>query len=193
MAQKGCFGPFWTLLGALWHTHMALPDPKNGSNATPGMCPDLFHPCSTLFHQFGTTRSAFGRKRPFLAVLDPVWQPSGTPRWPSLAPKTDPIHYWGCALTCSTLVSLCSTSLEPPDPLLAQKGRFWPKKAVFGRFGPCLAIYLAKMAGTRVVPIGTSQSLPKRSRKHHGLSWKTNFEKAPLTNTLCCARSDCSC
>ena len=48
MAQKGCFWPFWTLLGALWHTRMALPDPQNGSNATPGMCPDLFHPCSTL-------------------------------------------------------------------------------------------------------------------------------------------------
>ena len=88
MAQKGCFWPFWTLLGALWHTHMALPDPQNGSNATPGICPDLFHPCSTLFHQFGTTRSAFGRKRPFLAVLDPVWQPSGTPTWPSLTRET---------------------------------------------------------------------------------------------------------
>ena len=55
---------FWTLLGALWCPWMALPDPQNGSNASPGMCPDLFHPCSTLFHQFGTTRSAFGRKRP---------------------------------------------------------------------------------------------------------------------------------
>ena len=88
MAQKGCFWPFWTLLGALWHTHMALPDPQNGYNATPGMCPALFHPCSTLFHQFGTTRSAFGRKRLFLAVLDPVWQPSGTPTWPSLTRET---------------------------------------------------------------------------------------------------------
>ena len=48
MAQKGCFWPFWILLGALWHTHMALPDPQNCSNASPGMCPDLFHPCSTL-------------------------------------------------------------------------------------------------------------------------------------------------
>ena len=57
-------------LGALWHTQMALPDPQNGSNASPGMCPDLFHPCSTLFHQFGATRSAYGPKRPFLAVLD---------------------------------------------------------------------------------------------------------------------------
>ena len=66
-------------LGALWRPRMVLPDPQNCSNASPGMCPDLFHPCSTLFHQFGATRSAYGRKRPFLAVLDPVWGPSGAP------------------------------------------------------------------------------------------------------------------
>ena len=56
------------------------PDPRNGSNASPGMCPDLFHPCSTLFHQFGATRLAYGPKRPFLAVLDPVW-PYNWPKW----------------------------------------------------------------------------------------------------------------
>ena len=111
-------------MGALWRTHMALPDQRNGFNASPGICPALFHPCSTLFHQFGATRSAYGRKRPFLAVLDPVWQPSGTPRWPSLTRKTVPIHHWGCAVTCSTLVSLCSTSLEPPDPLMLPKRPF---------------------------------------------------------------------
>ena len=81
----------------------------------------------------GATRSAYDRKRPFLAVLD--WGPSGTPRWPSLAPKTIPIHYWGCALTCSTLVSLCSISLEPPDPLMAQKGRFGPFWTLWGPSG----------------------------------------------------------
>ena len=70
MAQTGCFWPFWTFLGALWHTQMALPDPQNCSNSLLGMCPDLFHPCFTLFHQFGATRSAYGPERPFLAVLD---------------------------------------------------------------------------------------------------------------------------
>ena len=59
---------------------MALPDQRNGFNASPGMCPDLFHPCSTLFHQFGATRLAYGPKRPFLAVLDPVW-PYNWPKW----------------------------------------------------------------------------------------------------------------
>ena len=67
-------------MGALWHTQMALPDQRNGFNASPGMCPDLFHPCSTLFHQFGATRLAYGPKRPFLAVLDPVW-PYNWPKW----------------------------------------------------------------------------------------------------------------
>ena len=128
MAQKGCFWPFWTLFGALWHTQMALTDPENCSNASPGMCPDLFHPCSTLFHQFGATRSAYGPKRPFWTL----WGPSGTPIWPSLNRKTVPIHHWGCALTCSTLVPLCSTSLEPPDPLMAEKGRFWLFWTLFG-------------------------------------------------------------
>ena len=80
MAQKGCFWPFWILLGALWHTQMALPGPQNCSNSLLGMCPDLFHPCSTLFHQFGATRLAYGPKRPFLAVLDPVW-PYIWPKW----------------------------------------------------------------------------------------------------------------
>ena len=85
--------------------------------------------------------------------------------------------------------------LVPPlfhfvPPVWSHQTRLWPKKAIFGRFGPCLAIYLAKMAGTRVLPIGTSQSLPKQSRKHHWLSWKSNFEKAPLTNTLCLPGSE---
>ena len=84
-ATRSAYGPkrlflaVLDALGALWRTHMALPDQRNGFNASPGMCPDLFHPCSTLFHQFGATRSAYGRKRPFLAVLDPVWGPSGAP------------------------------------------------------------------------------------------------------------------
>ena len=42
------------------------------------------------------------------------------------------MHHRGCALTCSTLVPLCSTSLEPPDSLMAQKGRFWPFWTLFG-------------------------------------------------------------
>merc|ERR1711884_798402 len=64
-AVFGCFGP---CLGALWRTHMALPDQRNGFNASPGICPALFHPCSTLFHQFGAARLAYGPKRPFLAI-----------------------------------------------------------------------------------------------------------------------------
>ena len=88
IAQNSRFWLFWILLGALWHIQMALPGPQNCSNSSLGMCRDLFHPCFTLFHQFGATRSAYGRKSPVLAVLDPVWQPSGTPTWPSLTRET---------------------------------------------------------------------------------------------------------
>ena len=116
----------------IWRPPMVIIDPGKGPNTSPRVCPNLFQPCSTLFHQFGTTRSAFGRKRPFLAVLDPVWGPSGAPIWPSLTRETVSMHHRGYALPCSTLVPLCSTSLEPPDSLMAQKGRFWPFWTLFG-------------------------------------------------------------
>ena len=123
MARKCCFWPFWTLFGALWHTQMALTDPENCSNASPGMCPDLFHPCSTLFYQFGATIPAYGPKRLFLAVLDPLgalWRPQMV----LLTRKTVPMHHRGCGLTCSTLVPHCSTSLSHQIHL-------WPKKGCF--------------------------------------------------------------
>ena len=70
-------------------------------------------------------KAVFGRFGPFRG-------PSGAPRWPSLTCKTVPMHHRGWALTCSTLVSHCSTSLEPPASLMAQKGRFWPFWTLFG-------------------------------------------------------------
>ena len=73
MLPKRLFLAILDALGALWHTHMALPDPQNCSNASPWMCPDFFHPYSKLFRQFGATRSAYGWKRPFLAVLGALW------------------------------------------------------------------------------------------------------------------------
>ena len=79
----------------------------------------------------GPNRTPKGPKRPFWIL----WELSGTPGWPSLTRKTVPIHHWGCAVTCSTLVSLCSTSLERPDPLMAQKGRFWPFWTLWGPSG----------------------------------------------------------
>merc|ERR1711952_471241 len=107
---------------------MTLPDQRNGFNASPGMCPDLFHPCSTLFHQFGATRLQLwhqnGHFGPFGALLGSYWGPPTAP----LTRETVPMHHRGCALTCSTLVPLCSTSLETPDLLMAPNGDF-------GRFG----------------------------------------------------------
>ena len=121
----------WDPLGALWHTRMAFPDPRNCSNASPGICPDLFHPCSILFHQLGATRSAYGPKKRFWLFWT-LWGPSGTPRWPSLTRETVSMHHQGYARPCSTLVPLCFTSLEPLDPLMAEKGRFWLFWTLFG-------------------------------------------------------------
>ena len=73
-------------------------------------------------------KAVFGRFGPF-------WGPSGAPGWFSLTRKTVPMHHRGCALPCSTLVPLCSTSLEPPDPLMAQKGRFWQFWTLWGPSG----------------------------------------------------------
>ena len=70
------------------------------------------------------------QKQPFRAICGSGGS-RGPPRAP-LIPETVPMHHRGCALTCSTLVPLCSTSLEPPDSLMAQKGRFWPFWTLFG-------------------------------------------------------------
>ena len=123
---------FWTLLGALWCPWMALPDLQNCSNASPGMCPDLIHPYSTLFHQFGATRSAYGPKRLFLAVLDPFGSPLAHPHGPPWPPKR---------FQCNTrnVPWLIPPLFHTVPPVWNHQIRFWPKKAVFGCFGPCLA------------------------------------------------------
>ena len=62
---------FWPL-GAILTAYgapMVTPDQCNASNAPPRICPDLFCPCSILFHQFGATRPAYGPDWPFL----PFW------------------------------------------------------------------------------------------------------------------------
>ena len=117
---------------ALWHTHMAPPDPQNCSNSSLGMCRDLFHPCFTLFHQFGATRSAYGPKRPFWAVLDALGA-----LWHTHMALPEPQN-------CSnSSLGMCPNLFQPLFhfvPLVwSHQIRLWPKKAVFGCFGPCLA------------------------------------------------------
>ena len=119
-------GPFGVLLGPPNGT----PDPRNGSNASLGMCPDLFHLYSTLFRQSGATTPPYGYKMTILGHLGPFWSPFGAPIAP-LTRETVPLHCPGCALTCSTFTLHCSASLEPPDPLMAPK---LPFLAVWGPF-----------------------------------------------------------
>ena len=67
----------------------------------------------------------------FLGSGGPFWRASGTPRWSCLTCKAVPMHHLGCALTFS-LVPDCSTRLEPPDLLMAQKNCSWPFWTLFG-------------------------------------------------------------
>ena len=75
--------------------------------------------------RLGPENAVFGRFGPFFGAL---WHT----QMALPDPQNVPMHHRGCALTCSTLVPLCSTSLEPPDSLMAQKGRFWPFWTLFG-------------------------------------------------------------
>ena len=118
-AVFGCFGP---CLAALWHTQMALPDQRNGSNASPGMCPDLFHPCSTLFHQFGATRLAYGPKWSFCSHMGLLWLRTGGRVWNigGTSQGTSPVMHWnrfwgqGCRCTVGEHWLLKQFSLNHP-------------------------------------------------------------------------------
>ena len=59
MAPSANLGQF----GALWRPPMAIPDPENGPNTSPWMCPALIQPWSTLIHPFVAARVAYGHKR----------------------------------------------------------------------------------------------------------------------------------
>ena len=120
--QNYHLGQFGALLVSFLGPPKDPPDPRNCSNASLGMCPDLFHPCSTRLEPPDPIMAQKGHIWPF----GPFWGPSGTPGWPSLTRETVPMHHRGCALTCSTPVPHCSTRLEPPDLVMAQKGSFWP-------------------------------------------------------------------
>ena len=128
MAPKWPFWAIWGPFGVLLGSPNGTPDPRNGSNASLGMCPDLFHLYSTLFRQSGATTPPYGYKMTILGHLGPFWGPFGAPIAP-LTRETVPLHCPGCALTCSTFTLHCSASSEPPDPLMAPK---LPFLAVWG-------------------------------------------------------------
>ena len=73
--KMAIWGPFGVLLGSPNGT----PDPRNGSNASLGMCPDLFHLYSTLFRQSGATTPPYGYKMTILGHLGPCWGPNSLP------------------------------------------------------------------------------------------------------------------
>ena len=111
----------------------------------------------------------------FLGSGGPFWRASGTPRWSCLTCKAVPMHHLRCALTCS-LVPDCSTRLEPPDLLMAQKNCSWPFWTLFGHIS-------GQNDWNKSGAHWNKSILTKKSQKHHWLSWKTDFKKATLIRT----------
>ena len=133
MDIEGCVGPqnsllwpFWALFSFLWHT-MTLPYTKNYSNILPGLCLNYsnldwhwstrLEPPNPLMVQ----RAIFSSFGPYGALRRPRW-----PTWP-------------------TKLFLCITTdvqgLVPPlfhtvPPDWSHQTNIWPKKNVFGLFGP---------------------------------------------------------
>ena len=79
MAPKLQFWAIWGPSGVLLGPPKGTPDPRNGSNASLGMCPDLFHLYSTLFRQSGATTPPYGYKMTILGHLGPFWGPNSPP------------------------------------------------------------------------------------------------------------------
>ena len=79
MAPKLQFWAIWGPFGILLGPPNGTPDPRNGSNASLGMCPDLFHLYSTLFRQSGATTPPYGYKMTILGHLGPFWGPNSPP------------------------------------------------------------------------------------------------------------------
>ena len=71
MAPKWPFWAIWGPFGVLLEPPNGTPDPRNVSNASLGMCPDLFHLYSTLFRQSGATTPPYGYKMTILGHLGP--------------------------------------------------------------------------------------------------------------------------
>ena len=76
--------------------------------------------------------------RAIFSSFGPYWGPMAPPM-AHLTNKTVPMHHHGCAMTSSTLIPHCSTRLEPPDPLMAKKGRFWPHWTLDALWCPWMA------------------------------------------------------
>ena len=82
--RKGPKRPKTALFGhkRIWWPPKGPPDHRNGSIASPWMCPDLFHLYSTLFRQCGATTLPYGTKIIILGHLGPFWGSIGASHRP---------------------------------------------------------------------------------------------------------------
>ena len=58
---------------------MAIPDPGEGSITSPRVYPNLFQPCSTLFHQFEDPRPTYGHEMAIFGPFEPFLGPMALP------------------------------------------------------------------------------------------------------------------
>ena len=140
--------------GALWRPPMAIPDPGKGPNTSPQMCTDLIQPRSTLIHQFGAARPAYGPKRSISGNFGPFWGPMAPPNGHSGPGK-------GSQHIVPDVHGLDPTSIHADPPVWSRQACIWPDVPFMAIFGQFLAIKRVKMAGSKAAGVGSrSNSTP---------------------------------
>ena len=119
-------------LGVLFGPPKGTPDPRNGSNASLGMCPDLFHLYSTLFCQSGATTPPYGYKMTILGHLGPFWGPFGAP----IAPPDQRNGSIALPRMCPDLFHLFSTLFCQFGATRPAYGTDWQLWAIWGSLEP---------------------------------------------------------
>ena len=110
---------------------MAIPDTGKGPNTSSWMCSALIQPWSTLIHQFGAGRPAYGHWSAIYGLFRSLWGPIAPPYGRSGPGKRSSTSPWMCQ-TWSNHDSRCSIYLELPGLLMATK---LPFMAILSQFG----------------------------------------------------------
>ena len=122
-AIYGLFEPFWDPLAP----PMAIPDLGKGPNTSPRMCTDLIQPRSTLIHQFGAARPAYGPKRSISGNFGPFWGPMAPPNG-HYGPGKGSQHF------APDVHGLDPTLIHSDPPVWSCQACLWPQKGHFWPF-----------------------------------------------------------
>ena len=129
--------PFMAILGrfeVLWRPPMAILDAENGPNTSSRMCPDLIQPRSTLIHQFGAARPAYGPKRSISGNFGPFWGPMAPPNGHSRPGK-------GSQHIAPDVPGLDPTSIHADPPVWGRQACLWPQNYYLWPFWTVLRPY----------------------------------------------------